>query len=101
MSMMSSALSITQTGTTVTTGAASANVAIPNTAGGVPPKYIRIAASAESYVRVGGATVAATANDILVQPADSIILATFGLTHVAYIQGTGPARVNIIPVENL
>ncbi|KPF66117.1 hypothetical protein IP84_17030 [beta proteobacterium AAP99] len=97
-----SAFHITTDGVSVVTGAASASVAIPSTSAGTPPKFVRVAASAECYVRPGiGAGTTATSNSILVQPADSVVLAVFGLTHIGYIQGQAAARLNIVPIENL
>jgi hypothetical protein len=96
------ALQIFQTGVTVASSASSATTALPTAQNGVTVKYVRIAASGELYVRLGAAGVVATAGDMLVQPADSMILATNGATHFAVIQGgaSGTARVNVVPVEN-
>ena len=97
----SSAVTITATGVSAATGAASASSTIPNTSAGTVPSYIRVAARNECYVKLGVAGVAATTNDILVQPADSIILQVpKGATTIAYIQGTAAGQVNITPLEN-
>jgi hypothetical protein len=86
-------------GATVTTGAVSANVTLP-TASGAVPRFIRVAATTESYVRIGAAGVVATTNDFMVQPADSAILAIpNGVTTIAYIQGTSAGKVSIDPIE--
>jgi len=88
-------------GITVTTGAASAAIAIPVDASGNRPNYVRIAATAESYVKVGIGSPACTANDILIQAADAVILQIpKGATQITHIQGAGPARVNIVPLDN-
>lgn len=93
---------ITAVGSTVTTGAASAAQAIPVANDGNRPRFIRIAATVESYVKLGTSGVVATTNDILVQPADAVILQVpTGVTHVGYIQGTATGKVNITPLENL
>lgn len=94
------AVQIFATGLTVATGAASARSAIPTNTAGERPRYIRVAAINESYVKLGDASVTATANDILVQPADSIWLAVNGATNIAYIQGTAAGKVNVMPLEN-
>ena len=98
------ALTVTATGATVTTGAASARVAIPVSSAGAGStsrvRYIRIAATVESYVKVGDVTVAATTNDVLVQPADSIVLCVGGAGYVAYIQGTATGKVNIVSLDD-
>lgn len=93
-------ITIAVDGSTVTTAAASARIAIPTNSAGVKPLYIRVAATNESYVQMGGSTVVATANSVLVQPADSELLAVGGHTHIAYIQGTAAGKVNITPLED-
>lgn len=96
-------LQIFQAGFTVATTATSASTALPLAQNNVKTNYVRVAASGECYVKLGPSGVVATANDILIQPADSMILSTNGATHIAYIQGgaSNPARVNVVPVENL
>ena len=88
-------------GATVTTGVASASVAIPLIEGGAVPRFVRVSATTESYVRLGVTGAVATANDVLVQPSDSVYLAIpNGITTIAYIQGTTAGKVNISPLEN-
>lgn len=95
-------MTITTVGVSAATGAASASSAIPVASDGNRPRYIRVAARNECYVKLGTSGVAATVNDILVQPADSVILAVpLGITHIAYIQGTAAGQVNICPLENI
>ena len=100
MATFDDAISIKATGSTQATGAASARIAIPVTAAGTAPRFIRVAALNESYVKVGDSTVAATANDILVQPADAVILNIQGCTHIAFIQGTSAGKVSVTPLED-
>lgn len=95
------ALTITATGFQAATGAASASTAIPNDGSGRAPNYIRVAARNECYVKLGTSGVAATVNDILVQPADAVILAVpKGVTHIAYIQGVSAGVVSVVPLDN-
>lgn len=97
----SSAVTIVATGVSAATGAASASSTIPNNSSGNIPNYIRVAARNECYVKLGIAGVTATSNDILVQPADSVILQVpKGVTTIAYIQGTAAGVVNITALEN-
>ena len=92
----------TKTGNTVTTGAASAQLTIPTDSAGGVPRFIRVASTTESYVKLGVAGVAATTNDVLVQPADAVILAVpNGITTIAYIQGTSTGKVNVTPLESI
>ena len=92
---------INTTGFTAATGAASARTAIPVDAAGLVPSYIRVAAINESYVKLGTVAVVATANDILIQPADAIYLQVGrGDTHIAYIQGAAVGKVNVQALGN-
>ncbi|MDE1997649.1 MAG: hypothetical protein KGI52_01850 [Burkholderiales bacterium] len=93
-------VTITMSGFSAATGAGSAATAIPVASDGNLPRYIRVAARNECYVKLGTSSVTATANDILVQPADSVILQVpNGITHIAYIQGTAAGQVNVTPLE--
>lgn len=100
MATFDDAIRITASGSTQATGAASARVAIPTTAAGTSPRYLRVAAINESYIKVGDSTVVATANDVLVQPADAVILAVQGCTHIAFIQGASVGKVSLVPLED-
>ncbi|TBN49177.1 hypothetical protein [Pseudomonas sp. BGI-2] len=79
------AMTVVVTGVAMTTSAVSANATIPLDSSGNVPKYIRISASASSFVRIGNGTPVAVATDLLVQPGDAVILATCGYTKVAAI----------------
>jgi len=100
MATFDDAVRITATGTTQATGAASARVALPVTSAGTLPRFVRVAGINECYVRVGDSTVAATANDVLIQPADAVIMVVQGCTHIAFIQGTAAGRVSVVPLED-
>jgi hypothetical protein len=97
----SSSITVAAVGFSAATGAASASSAIPNDSSARAPSYVRVAARNECYVKLGTSGVVATTNDILIQPADSVILQVpKGITHIAYIQGTAAGQVNVIPLEN-
>lgn len=94
-------ITVTAAGTTLTTGAASTSATIPNASSGEIPRYIRVAATAACYVKLGVSAATATANDILVQPADAVILQVpQGVTKIAAIQDTAAGKCNIVPLEN-
>lgn len=97
---MGGTVSVGKTGITVTTAATSAQTAIPTDSAGNLPRYIRIAATAESYVKLGPTGVAATTNDLLVQPADSVIVSVGNAGFFAVIQGTASGKVNVVPLDN-
>lgn len=100
MATFDDAINVQAVGKSFTTAAGSASTTIPITSAGTAPRYMRISATTETYVKVGGAAVAATANDILIQPADAVLLNVQGNSFVAYIQGAVPGRVNFIPLED-
>ena len=93
-------LSILATGFTAATGAASARTAIPVNTSTLKPRYIRVAGINECYVKLGDVTVTATANDVLIQPADSMLMVVGSCTHIAYIQGTAAGKINVVPSED-
>ena len=93
-------ITATKTGFTASTAVASASSLIPLDGGGSVPRYIRVTATGESYVKLGAPGVVATTGDILIQPADSLILTTNGCTTIAYIQGAVGGKVNITPLDN-
>jgi hypothetical protein len=94
-------VTITAVGFSAATGAGSANTAIPVDSSGRRPNYIRVSARSECYVKLGLVGVVATTNDILIQPADSLILQVpSGITHIGYIQGVSAGQVNVVPLEN-
>lgn len=96
------AVSINSVGTTLTSAVASSNATIPVDAAGNVPRYVRIAATAAAFIKLGVGAPTATANDILVQPADAIILhIPSGVTHIAAIRDTADGKVNVSPLDNV
>lgn len=94
-------LTITAAGTTLTTGAASTSATIPNASSGEIPRYIRVASTTACYVKLGTTAATATSSDILVQPADAVILhVPQGVTKIAAIQDTAAGKCNVVPLEN-
>lgn len=97
-------ISVNTVGTTITTSGTSASANIPNDSAGNKPRYIRVAATAAAYVKISTAATnaAATTNDILVQPADAIILhVPSGVTKITAIQDSGAGKVNVVPLDNV
>lgn len=92
-------MEILATGVSITTSGTSAGATLSNNAGGVKPKFVRIASTSAAYVRLGTGTQTAVATDMLVQPGDSIVLATNGSTHAAALQVTAAGVVQISPIE--
>jgi voltage-gated potassium channel Kch len=94
------AITVTSTGVSITTSGVSASATIPFDMGNAVPKYIRVAATAAAYVRIGNGTPTAVTTDLLVQPGDAVILAVCGLKSISAIQVTAAGVVQVSPVEN-
>lgn len=84
----------------VTSGAASAEVAIPNAVDGAKARFLRITSKGNAYIRpVQTGTTVSSANGILIIAAESIYLNVQGFTHIAYIQETAASIIQITPIE--
>lgn len=102
MAVNDNAFTYNGNGVQVTSGAASAIVAIPNTADGNKARYVLLVCpTGYVYVKPVITSGAATANDIPIVSTGSteIIISTKQYTHIAYIQGSAAAPLNIIPLE--
>lgn len=94
-------MTVLATGANITTSGTSASIAIPTASSGEIPRYVRITSTAAAHVKLGGAAVAAVAADLMVQPADSVVLAVpRGITNIAAIQDTAAGTVNVVPLED-
>ena len=98
---MDDSLQIFKTGANISFTGTSASVAIPTAQDGNVPRYVRVAATQACYVKIGTSGLTAAAGDVLVQPADAVILCTNGCTHIAAIQVSAAGICQISPVENL
>lgn len=92
--------SVNATGTQVTTAGTSAATAIPNNAAGKVPKHVRLQSTGNCYVRPGTAGTTCTVNDILLSPNNHLVLSVAGFTHIAHLQETVGAKLNITPLES-
>lgn len=92
--------SVNATGVQATTGVTSAVAAIPNNAAGKAPKHVRLQSTGNCYVRPGTSGTTCTVNDILLSPNNHLILTVTGFTHIAHLQETVGAKVNITPLES-
>jgi hypothetical protein len=96
------AITVTKTGVTQASGAASAGGALPTMSSGEIPRKIRIAASAAACVRIGVGAQTAVATDLQVQPGDAVILnVPQGYTNFAVIQVAAAGVVQISPLEDM
>lgn len=94
------AINVTNPGASISFTATSAVAAIP-AAGNVAPRYVRLAATQPCYVRLGaGAGITAVPGDLLVQPADAVVLSVpGGLTHVAAVAVGAGGVMQISPLD--
>jgi hypothetical protein len=99
MARLDELLTVNATGVQVTSGAASAVVAIPNAADGARARFVRVQATGNCYVRPGTSGTACTVNDILLSPNTDLRLNVQGFTHIAYLQETAAAKINVSPLE--
>lgn len=96
--MADDTISIRKAGTTVTTGLASAAVALPTNTGGTI-KYVRVVALAGgAHIKFGQSGLVATSNDILITTTPQTFN-VLGCTHFAHIQAGSAQTLNITPVE--
>ena len=92
-------ITVVKTGIAISTSATSTSAALPTDSSGVVPKYVRLASTAACYVKLGNSSVSAAAGDLLVQPADSVVIRSIGMTHVAGVQISGNGILQVSPVE--
>ena len=95
-------ITVTTTGVTLVSGAASSGTTIPNMSSGEKPRFIRIAATQASCIRIGAGAQTAVTTDLQVQPGDAVILhVPSGVTHIACIQAALAGIVQVSPLENM
>ena len=102
MSFVNNALKITKDGMSVTTSGTSARQAIPNNSAGDRAKVVRVScpnSSAYAFVMAGDVTVVATVASVSIGNFSDVLLDVTGCTHIAYIQGSTAAVINISPLE--
>lgn len=98
--MSDDAISVVKKGAIIAFTGTSANVAIPTDSSGTNPKYVRVASTAACYVKIGPAGVTAAAGDLLVQPADAVILKVHNQAYIAAIQVSAAGTMQISPIED-
>ena len=86
------AIQIVSTGVNLAAGVASAVGAIPLNSAGTVAKFIRISVTAPIHFRLGTGVPVAVNTDALIQPAESIIIATLQHTNFAVLGSAGETR---------
>lgn len=64
-----------------------------------PAKYIRVGSPGNAYIRLGDSNVTATSSDMMLMANEQALIFTGGHTHIAYLQETAGAKINITPLE--
>ena len=96
------ALKIVKDGLSITTSGTSVAVALPTNAAGQPAKTIRVScpnSAHYAYVLPGKSGVVATTASVAVGNFSDVILDVSGCTHIAHLQGSTNAIVQISPTE--
>lgn len=93
------AVKIVAAGSTVTTGAASADVALPNGSTGAKVRFYRfVTLAGGAHVKVGASGGSATTSDTLITTT-ATVLDCGGCTNYQHIQATAAQTLNVMPVE--
>jgi hypothetical protein len=95
-------ITVVKTGVSQASGATSAGTTLPTALSGEVPRFIRVASTQAAFFRMGAGAQTAVNTDLLVQPADAVILQVpSGFTHFAVIQSGTAGIVNVAPLENM
>tara|TARA_Y100000310_G_scaffold345726_1_gene468881 strand:- start:3209 stop:3496 length:288 start_codon:yes stop_codon:yes gene_type:complete len=93
-------MKVLNTGTGATTGAASAQIAIPNDSTGNAARTVAVAVSGTTYVQPGSSAVTATTGSMIATIGKPLILDVMGLTHIAHLELTAAQRITVTPLES-
>ena len=94
-------ITVVKTGISVAATATSSGGTLPTAQSGEVPRFIRIAATAPSCVKIGVGAQTATLGDLQVQQGDAVTLAVpRGMTNYAVITVTGTAVVQLSALED-
>lgn len=98
---MDSFITVVKTGVSVSATSTSSGGTLPTAQSGEIPRYMRIAATSPSCVKIGVGAQTATTGDLQIQQGDAVTLSIpRGMTHYAVITVTGTANVQISPLED-
>ena len=98
--MSDEAIGVVATGSIISFNASSSRVAIPNDSSGTLPKYIRLVATQACFAKLGGASVNAASGDLMIKPADRVVLKTLNQTYIAAVQVSAGGVLQISPLED-
>lgn len=99
--MVDDAITVLKTGANISFNGTSANTGIPVTSAGIAPNFVRLASTQACYVKIGKGAQTAVAGDLLIQPADSVIVRVAGADNIAALQVTTTGVLQISPLEDV
>lgn len=90
---------ITENGSSATTGAASATIAIPNNSAGKPALKVMITVEGLTHVLPGTSAAVATTASTIVSASAPLLIDTVGISHIAHLQLTAAQLIVVTPIE--
>ena len=72
---------------------------IPADSAGCLPLFVRVTATAAGYFRISNDASSAVVGDALIQPSDSLILKTCGLSWFSFVSHSGSSTVTVTPID--
>lgn len=95
-------ITVTVTGISLASGAASTGAALPLMSSSERPRFIRVSATVPAYIRIGAGAQTAIAGDLMVIPGDAVIMQVpSGINNIACLQVSAAGVVQVSPLENM
>ena len=94
-------ISVYTSGISITTTPTAISQAIPTTADGFAPRFVRVLALGPAFIAFGGDAITATDSDILVDQYIDQVFSVSGCTTLSVLEYNAPTLVNIVPLENV
>lgn len=91
-------LAVSAVGATVTSGAGSASVAVPNNSTGGRAKLVRVSATGNLYVKFSVGAATCTTNDVMLTTTPEYVCCQ-NYDTISYLQEAVAAKLNITPLE--
>ena len=86
-------------GKSLTSGGTSVSGQIPADSAGCLPLFVRVTSTAAGYFRISNDASTAVVGDALIQPSDSLILKTCGLSWFSFVSHSGSSTVTVTPID--
>ena len=93
-------MSINKTGAQWATSAVSAGGALPTDSSGAPARFVRIAVTTDTWVRIGTGAQTAVVGDLLVTPGSPVVLVTGNQSNIAGLMVSVAGVMQVSPLDN-